>query len=76
MGKGEEEKEGATVRLVWSINLIQGRWADSTLSSIKGGCLNGLTKDMMKDALHIWTTTAVVEIPPGAKQYEDDGPDD
>lgn len=42
---------------------------------MKGGCLKGITKEMMKDAIHIWTENAIVEIPPGAKQHEDDGPD-
>lgn len=42
--------------------------------SVKGGCLKGITKDMMRDAIHLWTTCAIVEIPEGAQQFEDDGP--
>jgi hypothetical protein len=30
---------------------------------------------MMKDAVHIWTKSAVVDIPAGAKQYPEE-PDD
>lgn len=48
---------------------------EGAIISMKGGCLKGITKEMMKDAIHLWTENAIVEIPPGAKQHEDDGPD-
>jgi len=43
--------------------------------SVKGGCLVGLTKEMLEGATHIWTKEAVVPIPEGAKSCEGE-PDD
>ncbi|KAF3386892.1 hypothetical protein F1880_001173 [Penicillium rolfsii] len=42
----------------------------SATINVKGGCLVGLTKEMMKDAVHIWTQHAIVDIPEGAESYE------
>jgi hypothetical protein len=42
--------------------------------SVKAGCLDGLTKDMMRSAVHIWTKSAVIDIPEGAEQYEEEPP--
>ncbi|KIW88077.1 uncharacterized protein Z519_11187 [Cladophialophora bantiana CBS 173.52] len=42
--------------------------------SVKAGCLSGLTKDMMRTAVHIWTRSAVVDVPEGAVQYEEEPP--
>jgi len=42
--------------------------------SVKGGCLEGLTKEMLKKAVHIWTKTALVEIPEGVEQFEEEPP--
>ena len=42
--------------------------------AIKGGCLDGLTKEMMRNAKHIWTKEAIVEIPEGAEAYEGEPP--
>jgi hypothetical protein len=42
--------------------------------SVKAGCLVGLTKDMMRDAIHIWTRSAVVDVPEGVEQYEQEPP--
>ena len=39
--------------------------------AVKGGCLVGLTREMMGEAFHIWTKEAVVPIPEGAKAYEE-----
>lgn len=44
---------------------------------VKGGCLLGLGKgelDLSK-ASHIWTKRAIVPIPPGAEQHEEEPPD-
>lgn len=43
--------------------------------SVKSGCLDGLTKEDYKGAIHIWTTMAVSEIPAGVEQYEEDPPE-
>ncbi|OQV06084.1 hypothetical protein CLAIMM_10715 [Cladophialophora immunda] len=42
--------------------------------SVKAGCLDGLSKEMMRGAVHIWTRSAVVEVPEGAVQYEEEPP--
>lgn len=38
---------------------------------VKAGCLEGLTKEMLDKAAHLWTKRAVVPIPPNAEQYEE-----
>ena len=40
------------------------------LCSIKGGCLDGLTQEMVQNAVHIFTKRAIIEIPPGVKHFE------
>ncbi len=42
--------------------------------SVKADCLVGLTKEMMRSAVHIWTKSAVIDIPPTAEQYEEEPP--
>ena len=42
--------------------------------SVKSGCLEGVTKEMMRDAVHIWTKSAVIDVPEGAKAYEEEPP--
>lgn len=42
--------------------------------SVKSGCLDGITKEMMRDAVHIWTKSAIIEIPEGAEAYETEPP--
>lgn len=42
---------------------------------MKGGCVEGLTKDMLKKAVHIWTRSAIVDVPGDAEQYEQGYPD-
>jgi len=42
---------------------------------VKGGCIDGLTKNMLRKATHIWTRSAIVDIPVDAEQYEQDYPD-
>lgn len=44
--------------------------------SIRGGSLQGLTKEMVAGAVHIWTKEAVVEIPEGVEQMEGEPSDD
>lgn len=41
----------------------------STLS-VKAGCLDGLTKEDYGKAIHIWTKSAVSEIPKGVESHE------
>lgn len=45
----------------------RARGADSL--SVKGGCLEALTREMMSKAVHIWCKEAVMEIPPGAESW-------
>lgn len=42
--------------------------------SVKSGCLDGVNKEMMRSAIHIWTKSAVIDIPEGAEQYEEEPP--
>ncbi|KIX07705.1 uncharacterized protein Z518_02359 [Rhinocladiella mackenziei CBS 650.93] len=42
--------------------------------SVKSGCLDGVTKEMLRGAVHIWTKSAVVDVPEGAEQYEEEPP--
>lgn len=42
---------------------------------MKGGCLESLSKEMLKGAAHIWTKRAVVEIPEGMESHEDEYPE-
>ena len=44
----------------------------NTEAFVKGGCIDGLTKNMLKKATHIWTRSAIVDIPVDAEQYEQD----
>lgn len=44
--------------------------------TIKAGCLEGLNKDMYASACHIWTKRAVIPIPDGVEQYDEEPPDD
>jgi hypothetical protein len=44
--------------------------------SVKGGCLHGLSREMMRDAVHIWTKRAVVDVPKGAKSYDEEPPEE
>lgn len=44
--------------------------------SVKGGCLKGLTREMMRDAVHIWTKRALVPIPNDAQQFEEEPPEE
>jgi hypothetical protein len=42
--------------------------------SVKSGCLDGITKEMMRSAVHIWTRSAIVDIPDDAEAYENEPP--
>lgn len=49
-----------------------GEKPDSTAATnVKGGCLEGLNKEMMRSAIHIWTKYAIVDIPERAEQWEE-----
>jgi hypothetical protein len=55
--------------------LVHRTDGEKTLS-LKGGCLVGLTKEMMTGVSHIWCKSAVVEIPEGVDRWEEEPPDD
>lgn len=40
--------------------------------SVKGRCIEGLTKGMLKKAVRIWTGSAIVDVSEDVKQYEQD----
>lgn len=42
--------------------------------SVKAGCLERLSKEMMRKAKHIWTSSAVIDVPQDAEQYEEEPP--
>ncbi|RJE27607.1 Glutathione-dependent formaldehyde-activating enzyme [Aspergillus sclerotialis] len=39
---------------------------------VRGGCLEGLTKEMLDKAVHLWCKEAVVGIPAGAISWEEE----
>lgn len=43
-------------------------------TNVKGGCLVDLDREMMKDAIHIWTKHAIVDIPDGVERWEEAPP--
>lgn len=45
------------------------------LFTVKAGCLEGLNKEMLDNATHIWAKRAITPIPEGAKQYDEEPPD-
>ncbi|EMC95193.1 hypothetical protein BAUCODRAFT_72953, partial [Baudoinia panamericana UAMH 10762] len=50
---------------------------EGTLSprvAVKAGCLDGLTKDMLRTAMHIWTKRAITSIPECSEAYDEDPP--
>lgn len=40
--------------------------------SVKGGCLLGLTQEMIHGAVHIWTKSAVVDVLEGVESWEEE----
>lgn len=46
----------------------------SNTVSVKSGCLDGVTKEMMRSAVHIWTKSAIIDIPEGVEAYEEEPP--
>jgi hypothetical protein len=48
--------------------------APTAITNVKGGCLEGLDKEMMRKAIHIWTQHAIVDIPEGVEQWEREPP--
>jgi hypothetical protein len=42
----------------------------ASMLSVKSGCLDGLTKEDYRKAIHIWTTSAVIDIPEGVEAHE------
>lgn len=43
--------------------------------SVKGGSLKGLTREMMQNAVHIWTKRALMPVPQDAQQFEEEPPE-
>jgi hypothetical protein len=39
---------------------------------VKGGCLEGLGKEELRGAIHIWCKRAVVDIPVGVRRYDEE----
>ncbi|KMU80277.1 hypothetical protein CISG_08384 [Coccidioides immitis RMSCC 3703] len=58
-------------RMPTSIFVLVRARGDRTLS-VKAGCLIGLSKELMKDAVHIWCKEAVTEIPDGVERFEEE----
>ena len=44
--------------------------------TVKAGCLEGLTKEMMDKGVHIWTRRAITPIPPGATAFDEEPDED
>ena len=44
--------------------------------TIKAGCLEALSKEMMDKAVHIWVKRAITPVPEGAEQYDEEPPGD
>ncbi|EXJ62005.1 hypothetical protein A1O7_02437 [Cladophialophora yegresii CBS 114405] len=61
-----------------SMSAVAGQSGDrvqpAAMLSVKAGCLEGLSKELMRKAIHIWTKSAVVDIPEGVEQYEEEPP--
>ncbi|KAJ5108357.1 hypothetical protein N7456_005032 [Penicillium angulare] len=43
-------------------------------TNVKGGCLEGLDKEMMKSIVHIWTKHAIIDIPEGFEKWDEAPP--
>lgn len=56
------------------VGVLEGEEKVAKMLSVKAGCLDGLSKTMMRKAIHIWTKSAVVDIPEGVEQYEEEPP--
>ena len=50
-------------------------WIEGQPMMTVKGCFNGLTKEMMDGAVHIWAKRAIVPIPEGAEVWQEE-PDD
>ena len=63
-------------RLVHVPVLVDGEGKEKVAKtlSVKAGCLEGLSKEMMREAVHIWTKSAVVDVPEGVEQHEEEPP--
>ena len=42
----------------------------ASMCSVKSGCLDGIGKKDLRKAVHIWTKSAVIDIPEGVEAYE------
>ena len=57
-----------------AVEVSNGEEKVAGLLSVKAGCLERLNKAMMRTAVHIWTKSAVIDIPEGVEQYEEEPP--
>ncbi|KAJ5455319.1 Glutathione-dependent formaldehyde-activating enzyme/centromere protein V [Penicillium sp. IBT 31633x] len=45
----------------------------TAITSVKGGCLEDMSKEMLQNAVHIWCEEAIIDIPEGVEKW-DQGP--
>ena len=50
------------------------RASPTSSTNVKGGCLEGLDREMMKDIVHIWTRCAITDIPEGVERWDEAPP--
>ncbi|KAJ5584589.1 uncharacterized protein N7459_004389 [Penicillium hispanicum] len=43
--------------------------SSAATTNVKGGCLEGLDREMMKGIVHVWTQHAIVDIPEGVESW-------
>ncbi|KAJ5115173.1 hypothetical protein NUU61_000932 [Penicillium alfredii] len=46
----------------------------TAIINIKGGCLEGLNRDMLRQAIHVWCKEAIVDIPEGVERWDEGAP--
>ena len=57
-----------------SVGVSKGEEKVAKMLSVKAGCLEGLDKETMRKAIHIWTRSAVIDVPEGVEQYDEEPP--
>ena len=55
-------------------HLVSNDGVPTSALSVRIGCLEGVTKEMTQSAVHIWTKSAIVNIPGDAEAYEEGPP--
>ena len=59
---------------IMNLSVVPGSDGKGGFAAVKGGCLEGINKDILSGATHIWTSRALMPVPEGAEQYERDPP--